>query len=88
MPRRLRLVLFYSSFSLFFYSCLSVANQSGRLQAREGPVQFEKDATDLAVDKFLDEVAQSATAKRGFGLQDEESRKAKRPRVDDDDDED
>lgn len=55
-------------------------------QAREGPVQFEKDKADpFNVDKFLSEVDRSSAAKRGFGLQDE-ARQTKRPRVDDDDD--
>lgn len=57
-------------------------------QAREGPVQFEKDTTDpFNVDKFLSEVQQgtSSSSKRGYGLQDEDSRQSKRSRVDDDD---
>lgn len=57
------------------------------LQAREGPVQFEKDAGDpFNVDKFLSEVEQSTTAKRGYGLQEEDSRKSKKTKVDDDED--
>jgi SNW domain-containing protein 1 len=59
------------------------------IQAREGPVQFEKDAGDpFNVDKFLSEVDQNSTSKRGYGLQDEDNRQSKRPRVDPDDDED
>ncbi|RGP79957.1 snw 1 [Fusarium longipes] len=55
--------------------------------AREGPVQFEKDAGDpFNVDKFLSEVDQNSS-KRGYGLQDDDSRQSKRPRVDPDDDE-
>ncbi|KAL6910775.1 SKIP/SNW domain-containing protein [Trichoderma evansii] len=55
-------------------------------EAREGPVQFEKDAADpFNVDKFLSEVDQNSSSKRGYGLQDED-RKAKKPRVEDDDD--
>ncbi|KAM0196927.1 hypothetical protein ACHAPA_006157 [Fusarium lateritium] len=58
-------------------------------EAREGPVQFEKDAGDpFNVDKFLSEVDQNSTSKRGYGLQDEDNRQSKRPRVDPDDDED
>ncbi|KAJ4122395.1 mRNA splicing protein [Fusarium oxysporum] len=58
-------------------------------EAREGPVQFEKDAGDpFNVDKFLSEVDQNSSSKRGYGLQDEDSRQSKRPRVDPDDDED
>ncbi|KAL4722740.1 mRNA splicing protein [Fusarium chlamydosporum] len=56
-------------------------------EAREGPVQFEKDAGDpFNVDKFLSEVDQNSS-KRGYGLQDDDSRQSKRPRVDPDDDE-
>ncbi|GKU15473.1 unnamed protein product [Fusarium langsethiae] len=56
-------------------------------EAREGPVQFEKDAGDpFNVDKFLSEVDQNSS-KRGYGLQDNDSRQSKRPRVDPDDDE-
>ncbi|KAL2162742.1 hypothetical protein VTH06DRAFT_6578 [Thermothelomyces fergusii] len=65
-------------------------------EVREGPVQFEKDTTTdpFNVDKFLSEVNQETAArgaasssKRGYGLQEEGSRQAKRSRVDDDDDE-
>lgn len=46
-------------------------------------MQFEKDATDpFNVDKFLSEVEQNGASKRGYGLQDEESRRSKRPRTD------
>jgi SNW domain-containing protein 1 len=55
--------------------------------AREGPVQFEKDAADpFNVDKFLSEVQESQSAKRGFGLQGEDSGRSKRARVEEDDD--
>lgn len=57
-------------------------------EVREGPVQFEKDAGDpFNVDKFLSEVQQgvSSSSKRGYGLQEEDSRQSKRSRVDDDD---
>ncbi|KAK4453189.1 SKIP/SNW domain-containing protein [Podospora aff. communis PSN243] len=55
-------------------------------EAREGPVQFEKDVADpFNVDKFLSQVEQSSSSKRGFGLGDGESRQSKRTRVDDDD---
>ncbi|KAK4191352.1 SKIP/SNW domain-containing protein [Podospora australis] len=61
-------------------------------EAREGPVQFEKDTADpFNVDKFLSEVQQETAAgssKRGYGLQDENDRRPKRTRVDDDDDRD
>ncbi|KAH0533135.1 hypothetical protein TsFJ059_001738 [Trichoderma semiorbis] len=55
-------------------------------EAREGPVQFEKDAVDpFNVDKFLSEVDQNSSSKRGYGLQDED-RKAKKARIEEDDD--
>ncbi|GJN75466.1 mRNA splicing protein [Purpureocillium lilacinum] len=58
---------------------------ASEVEAREGPVQFEKDKTDpFNVDKFLSEVDQSSSSKRGYGLQDE-GRQPKRPRVEDDD---
>ncbi|KAI0470963.1 SKIP/SNW domain-containing protein [Xylariaceae sp. FL0804] len=61
-------------------------------EAREGPVQFERDnvgADPFQMDKFIAEVDQgSSAAKRGYGLQDGggggESRERKRARVDDD----
>ncbi|KAK3378290.1 SKIP/SNW domain-containing protein [Podospora didyma] len=59
-------------------------------EAREGPVQFEKDvagADPFNVDKFLSEVQQTSTSKRGYGLNDDDDRKTKRSRVDSDDDE-
>jgi SNW domain-containing protein 1 len=57
-------------------------------EAREGPVQFEKETVDpFNVDKFLSEVEQSS-GKRGYGLQETDDRKSKRPRVEDDDDDD
>ncbi|KAI1853538.1 hypothetical protein JX266_001522 [Neoarthrinium moseri] len=60
---------------------------SADAEAREGPVQFEKDAGDpFNVDKFLEQVDQSSSSKRGYGLQDEDSRQPKRARVDEDDD--
>ncbi|KAH8591482.1 SKIP/SNW domain-containing protein [Bisporella sp. PMI_857] len=55
-------------------------------EAREGPVQFEKDKGDAFanVDDFLKDVGESSN-KRGYGLQDEE-RSSKRARIDDEDD--
>jgi SNW domain-containing protein 1 len=58
-------------------------------EAREGPVQFEKEADPFNVDKFLSEVQQGTTAgssssKRGYGLQEEDARQSKRSRFDDD----
>jgi SNW domain-containing protein 1 len=55
-------------------------------QAREGPVQFEKDAGDVFnVDDFLNKVGESSSNKREFGLQEAEDRKPKRARIDEDD---
>ncbi|KAJ4148114.1 hypothetical protein LMH87_002600 [Akanthomyces muscarius] len=69
---------------------------AAEVEAREGPVQFEKEAADpFNVDKFLSEVDKkdsgggsggSGGGKRGYGLQDEEDRGKKRARVDEDDD--
>lgn len=59
------------------------------VEKREGPVQFEKDAADpFNVDKFLSEVEQSSSSKRGYGLQEEDSRQPKRARMEDDDEDD
>uniref|UniRef100_A0A0B7K7X0 Pre-mRNA-processing protein 45 n=1 Tax=Bionectria ochroleuca TaxID=29856 RepID=A0A0B7K7X0_BIOOC len=45
---------------------------AGDAEAREGPVQFEKEAADpFNVDKFLSEVEQTTSSKRGYGLQSE-----------------
>ncbi|KAI2608874.1 SKIP/SNW domain-containing protein [Hypoxylon fragiforme] len=62
---------------------------AGDAEAREGPVQFEKDTAGndpFQMDKFMAEVDQSSSSKRGYGLQDGESREPKRARVDEDDD--
>ncbi|KAF5628051.1 uncharacterized protein FTJAE_9019 [Fusarium tjaetaba] len=75
--------------SFHFYIAPSKTLLTSSTQAREGPVQFEKDAGDpFNVDKFLSEVDQNSSSKRGFGLQDEDNRQSKRPRVEPDDDED
>ncbi|RYC59031.1 hypothetical protein CHU98_g7177 [Xylaria longipes] len=58
-------------------------------EAREGPVQFERDGAGndpFQMDKFMAEVDQSSSSKRGYGLQDGESREPKRARVEDDED--
>ncbi|KAI3339779.1 SKIP/SNW domain-containing protein [Ustulina deusta] len=58
-------------------------------EAREGPVQFERDNVGndpFQMDKFMAEVDQSSSSKRGYGLQDGESREPKRARVDEDED--
>ncbi|KAI0194646.1 SKIP/SNW domain-containing protein [Astrocystis sublimbata] len=62
---------------------------SGDAEAREGPVQFERDSgrnDPFQMDKFMAEVDQSSSSKRGYGLQDGESRDNKRARVEEDED--
>lgn len=57
-------------------------------QAREGPVQFEKDTGDVFnVDDFLSKVGEGSGSgsKREYGLQEGEERGSKRARIDDDD---
>ncbi|KAI1753338.1 SKIP/SNW domain-containing protein [Xylaria castorea] len=58
-------------------------------EAREGPVQFERDNAGndpFQMDKFMAEVDQSSSSKRGYGLQDGEPREPKRARVEEDED--
>ncbi|KAI2633879.1 SKIP/SNW domain-containing protein [Xylaria nigripes] len=58
-------------------------------EAREGPVQFERDTVGndpFQMDKFMAEVDQSSSSKRGYGLQEGESRDPKRARVEEDED--
>ena len=63
-----------------------VINTNVMVQAREGPVQFEKDTGDVFnVDEFLSKVGETSN-KREYGLQESDDRKAKRARVDDDED--
>ncbi|ESZ95582.1 transcriptional regulator Cwf13/SkiP [Sclerotinia borealis F-4128] len=58
------------------------ANFEGGKQAREGPVQFEKDIGDVFnVDDFLSKVGETSN-KREYGLQEDEERSNKRARVD------
>jgi SNW domain-containing protein 1 len=61
-------------------------NANPRTQAREGPVQFEKDTGDVFnVDEFLNKVGESSS-KREYGLQEGEERSTKRARIDEDED--
>jgi SNW domain-containing protein 1 len=61
-------------------------NANYLVQAREGPVQFEKDTGDVFnVDDFLSKVGESS-GKRQYGLQEDEDRAAKRARVEEDED--
>lgn len=61
-------------------------NANPRTQAREGPVQFEKDTGDVFnVDEFLNKVGESSS-KREYGLQEGEERSTKRVRIDEDED--
>lgn len=55
------------------------------LQAREGPVQFEKDIGDdpFNVAELISEVEKGTSGKR-YGIQEDESRAAKRARINDD----
>lgn len=58
-------------------------------EAREGPVQFERDGAGhdpFQMDKFMAEVDQSSSSKRGYGLQDSDAREPKRARVEEDED--
>lgn len=83
MPRLVDLI--YPSHVMLLFA---LANEWWKTQAREGPVQFEKDAANdpFNVDKFLSEVDQNSSSKREYGLQQEEdSRQSKRARVDEDD---
>ncbi|KAH8654044.1 SKIP/SNW domain-containing protein [Tricladium varicosporioides] len=62
---------------------------SGDVEAREGPVQFEKDTGDVFnVDEFLSKVGDGgeSSKKREYGLSTGEERAGKRARVDEDDD--
>ena len=62
-----------------------IANE-GVSQAREGPVQFEKDTGDVFnVDEFLSKVGEGSS-KREYGLRDGEERTSKRARIDEDED--
>ncbi|KAL9610058.1 MAG: hypothetical protein Q9167_005219 [Letrouitia subvulpina] len=54
-------------------------------EAREGPVQFEKDnVVQLQIDELIREETEGRGSKR-YGVQDDEPRQAKRPRVEDED---
>ncbi|KAF2009177.1 pre-mRNA-processing protein 45 [Aaosphaeria arxii CBS 175.79] len=58
-------------------------------EAREGPVQFEKDKDDpFNIDEMINEVKAEKTGGKRYGIQktEEEARPAKRARVDDDSD--
>ncbi|KAH6664477.1 SKIP/SNW domain-containing protein [Halenospora varia] len=63
---------------------------SGDVEAREGPVQFEKDTGDVFnVDEFLSKVGEGggeSSKKREYGLSTGEERAGKRARVDEDED--
>ena len=58
------------------------------IQAREGPVQFEKDISNAAdpfhIDEMIKEVTGEASKGKKHGLQDQESKESKRARVGDD----
>ncbi|KAL9032728.1 MAG: hypothetical protein Q9214_007840, partial [Letrouitia sp. 1 TL-2023] len=64
-----------------FLVMMSDANQFP--QARDGPVQFEKDDADpFQIDELIKEATQGGGSKR-YGVQDDEPRAAKRARVED-----
>lgn len=53
-------------------------------QAREGPVQFEKDVADpFEIDAMIKEVTGGAEGNKRYGVQEPEERSSKRARVDD-----
>ncbi|KAL8828664.1 MAG: hypothetical protein Q9191_002461 [Dirinaria sp. TL-2023a] len=55
-------------------------------ETREGPVQFEKDAADpFEIDAMIKEVTGGMGSSKRYGVQETESRPAKRPRVDEND---
>jgi SNW domain-containing protein 1 len=57
-------------------------------QAREGPVQFEKDTDDpFNIDEMINEVKGKKTGEKRYGLNpgaEEQERKSKRARIDSD----
>ena len=54
-------------------------------EAREGPVQFEKDAADpFEIDAMIKEVTGGMGGNKRYGVQEADSRPPKRPRVDED----
>ncbi|KAI1814772.1 SKIP/SNW domain-containing protein [Poronia punctata] len=62
-------------------------NGAADAEAREGPVQFERDTAGndpFQMDRFMAEVDQTSSSKRGYGLQESESREPKRARVEED----
>lgn len=72
----------------FSFSGSYMRSNANLWKAREGPVQFEKDAGDVfGLDDFANKVG-GGSSKRGFGLQDGDGEvsRNKRARVDDDED--
>jgi SNW domain-containing protein 1 len=66
--------------------CLHLSRTNKYMQAREGPVQFEKDTGDdpFNVAQLISDVEKGANNKR-YGIQDQGDRASKRARLDDDD---
>jgi SNW domain-containing protein 1 len=65
-------------------SVLQFVFANGTAQAREGPVQFEKDTGDdpFNIDQLISEASKG---NKRYGIQEDESRAAKRTKVEDDD---
>jgi len=74
--------------SLTNMTLLSLSANPGEMQARDGPVQFEKDVSNSAdpfhIDDMIKEVTGGAGGSKKHGLQEAEDRGSKRARVDDD----
>ncbi|MCJ1225606.1 mRNA splicing protein [Toensbergia leucococca] len=59
---------------------------AGETEARDGPVQFEKDAADpFNIDELIKDATGGTAGSKRYGVQEEDSRASKRARVDDDD---
>jgi SNW domain-containing protein 1 len=73
-------------------SCKVHFTDMGGMQARDGPVQFEKDTTNAADPFHIDDMIRDVTGGVGgngnkkHGLQESDDRRSKRARVDEDDD--
>lgn len=63
------------------------SNANAPLQARDGPVQFEKDADPFNIDELIkDATGGSASGTKRYGMQEDgDQRSSKRARVKDDD---
>ena len=66
------------------YATVKSANYRCSLQAREGPVQFEKDSDPFNIDGLIRDATGGAVRNKRYGIEELESRSSKRARVDDD----